>query len=140
MGNCCATQTENEKRQELDYGEKQATTTGKLSQTNPNEVESATVIIQKYWKGVITRRAIKEQYGFESRGLSKGLVTSEEQVQAARKLVMQIHASLPPFDYTAAPPGYNPKQLKKKTLIVLENGAEYEGEWSKEDQKEGRGA
>jgi hypothetical protein len=46
---------------------------------------------------------------------------------------MQIRASLPNFDYTAAPPGYNSKKVIKKELMVLENGAEYEGEWSKEN-------
>jgi len=52
---------------------------------------------------------------------------------------MEIHASLPPFDYADAPSGYDPKLLIKKGLTVLENGAEYDGEWSKEDQKEGKG-
>jgi hypothetical protein len=60
MGNCCATQTENEKREELDYGEKQTPSIGQLSISNAIEVMRASIIIQKYWRGVMTRRAIKE--------------------------------------------------------------------------------
>ena len=58
--------------------------------------------MQRYWKGVITRRIIREQYGFVARAAlpQQQLYTqSDAQVMEARRLVMQIRNSLEPFNY-----------------------------------------
>ncbi len=60
------------------------------------------------------------------------------QVQEARRLVMQIRASLEPFNYLPEPDGYRNSRRERNELITLENGAEYEGEWL-EGRKDGKG-
>ena len=59
----------------------------------------AALTIQRYMKGVMTRRVIKEQYGFEAKHTAFAVPTytqSDQQILEARKLVMQIRASLAP--------------------------------------------
>jgi hypothetical protein len=51
---------------------------------------------------------------------------------------MQIRGSLEPFNYDPKPDGYSKVAREKRELITLENGAEYEGEWS-DNRKDGRG-
>lgn len=91
----------------------------------------------------MTRKLVKEQYGFEATThlrKSDGLNTqSEAQVQEARRLVMQIRASLEPFQYDPKPLDYNSVKRERKEMITLDNGAEYEGEWDMEGRKDGKG-
>ena len=92
----------------------------------------------------MTRRAIKAQYGFEARtGSGRDGQTysqSNAQVEEARRLVMQIRASLEAFQYEPQPDWYNASAatLEKREMVTLENGAEYEGEWM-DGTKFGRG-
>jgi hypothetical protein len=49
-------------------------------------------------------------------------------VQEARRLVLQIQKSLEPFSYDPAPA--DDKQVRvTKEKMLLENGAEYSGQW-----------
>ena len=51
----------------------------------------AVITMQRYWKGVITRRIVREQYGFVARAAlpQQQLYTqSDAQVMEARRLVM----------------------------------------------------
>jgi hypothetical protein len=52
---------------------------------------------------------------------------------------MQIKNSLEPFNYEPASKNYNSSQKIKKGLIILDNGAEYEGEWDSMNRKDGKG-
>ena len=52
--------------------------------------------------------------------------------------MLRIRESLPPFDYEPSPAPDNISRVKRE-MIVLENGAEYEGEWDLEGRKDGRG-
>jgi hypothetical protein len=54
----------------------------------------------------------------------------DQNVQEARRLVMQIRASLEPFKYDAAPSD-DASVRTTKPMQQLENGAEYEGQWDK---------
>ena len=57
----------------------------------------------------MTRRLVEQQYGFKAetmnnhRGAGATYTQSDAQVQEARRLVMQIRASLEPFKYDPAP-------------------------------------
>lgn len=97
--------------------------------------------MQRYWKGVITRRIVREQYGFVARAAlpQQQLYTqSDAQVMEARRLVMQIRNSLEPFNYEPAMRSDGQRRIKRP-LITLDNGAEYEGEWDEQGRKDGRG-
>lgn len=63
---------------------------------------------------------------------------SDAQVQEARRLVMQIRASLEPFKYDPAPSDDAQVRVTQK-MVTLDNGAEYEGQWDKQGRKDGRG-
>ena len=52
--------------------------------------------------------------------------------------MLRIRESLPPFNYEPSPAPDNISRIKRE-MIVLENGAEYEGEWDLEGRKDGRG-
>jgi hypothetical protein len=56
-------------------------------------------------------------------------------------MVKNIRASLEKFNYNPEPEWYKKDKSKliTKTLVVLDNGAEYTGEWNQEKQKEGKG-
>lgn len=53
-------------------------------------------------------------------------------------MVLRIRESLPPFEYEPLPAPDGVSRVKRE-MIVLENGAEYEGEWDTEGRKDGRG-
>jgi hypothetical protein len=90
--------------------------------------------MQKYFRGHMTRRAVKAKYGFEptvASGKDHNQINhtqSDAQVAEARRLVMQIRASLEEFNYSPAP-GMDATKRTTKGAIILDNGAEYEGEW-----------
>ena len=90
----------------------------------------------------MTRRAVEEQYGFKAETMNQHKAAtytqSDAQVQEARRLVMQIRASLEPFKYDAAPADDSSLRVTQK-MVTLDNGAEYEGQWDKQGRKDGRG-
>ena len=97
--------------------------------------------MQRYFRGMMTRRAIKAKYGFEAKQTAFAEPTytqSDQQILEARKLVMQIRASLEPFDYEPAPSPDGVVRMQRG-LMTLDNGAEYEGEWDELGRKDGRG-
>lgn len=96
----------------------------------------AATLIQAYYRGHVTRRAIEAQYGQIGRGGQDGSypVNPEE----ARAIVMQIRQSLEPFNYEPAPPADNVIREERQNT-TLETGAEYEGQWNQEGKKDGRG-
>ncbi len=53
-------------------------------------------------------------------------------------MVKNIRASLEKFNYNPEPEWYKKDKSKfiNKTLVVLDNGAEYTDEWNQEKQKE----
>ena len=107
-----------------------------------NENIAATKV-QAYYRGVMTRRAVKEQYGFEAstmNDIGRGDINqqSDANVAEARRLVMQIRASLEQFRYDPSREDED-RQRETKKMIQLENGAEYEGQWDKQGRKDGRG-
>jgi hypothetical protein len=53
-------------------------------------------------------------------------------------LVLQIQKSLEPFNYEPAPSKDNITRISKDKQL-LENGAEYTGEWDNQGRKSGRG-
>ena len=81
---------------------------------------------------MITRRIIREEYGFEARhtSLNQGVPygTSDAEIMAARRLVMQIRESLEPFNFEPRPED-DGKTRVDRAIMTLDNGAEYEGEW-----------
>jgi hypothetical protein len=89
----------------------------------------------------MTRRTIKEQYGFQAETMNNmqrrnDTGTVDPNVQEARRLVMQIRASLEAFRYDPAPA--NDAQVRvRKPMQQLENGAEYEGQWDLQGRKNG---
>ena len=50
--------------------------------------------------------------------------------------MFEIRQKLAPFDYNPVPED-DGKQRESKGLMKLENGAEYEGEWDMNGQKDG---
>lgn len=136
MGSCCGTQEG--PKNELNTTEKAKTA---FSGDEPDEKmeNKAAVAIQAHFKGLVARRAIKAQYGFEAHTKIAGAPTytqSDAQIQEARKLVFEIRQKLAPFDYNPVPED-DGKQREAKGLMKLENGAEYEGEWDMNGQKDG---
>lgn len=55
-----------------------------------------------------------------------------------RRQVMMLRDTLDPFNYEPAPTPDGVKRIRRANM-TLENGAEYEGEWSESGQKDGRG-
>lgn len=51
---------------------------------------------------------------------------------------MHIRANLEPFDYEPAPESDGVNTIFREG-IVLDNGAEYEGEWNEDGERHGRG-
>lgn len=55
-----------------------------------------------------------------------------------RRAVLQLRDTLEPFRYEPAPPPDGKTRIRRANM-VLDNGAEYEGEWDEEGCKDGRG-
>lgn len=91
--------------------------------------------VQRYYRGIITRRQVKEKYGFEAHLMSskqdnpQTFTQSDAQVMEARRLVMQIRSSLESFQYGPTPVNYESTARTTQKMVTLDNGAEYEGEW-----------
>ena len=64
---------------------------------------------------------------------------SEADIKAAPELVKKIRSELPAFDYNPKPAGYDSTILTRKNKEILEDGAEYTGEWDNKGLKEGQG-
>lgn len=134
MGACCASNTE---APELNDG-----TPGHQNRTNEGMTDAekwALIKIQARMRGWLTRRQVKKTYGFVcSRKAPTNVVSgSEAEIKAARELVKKIQSELPPFDYNPAPAGYEGGNRTKKSREVLDNGAEYTGEWDSNGCKDG---
>lgn len=77
-----------------------------------SEEEQAVCTMQKYYRGIITRREVKSKYGFEAKQMDRNAnpgqtyTQSDAQVMEARRLVMQIRQSLEAFNYEPAPSDY----------------------------------
>ena len=89
----------------------------------------------------MTRRTIKEQYGFQAETMNNlqrrnDTGTVDPNVQEARRLVMQIRASLEPFKYDPVTADDSQSRVRKP-MQQLENGAEYEGQWDLQGKKNG---
>ena len=95
MGNCCAGTNEapeiNDDKninRPTDKGEPRS------KETNLQKENVAAIAIQAHFKGIMARRAIKAQYGFETnvgsinRGEPKQYTQSDNEIAAARHLVM----------------------------------------------------
>jgi hypothetical protein len=117
-----------------------------MSTFDPEKLEThAAITMQRYFRGIVTRRAIKEQYGFEAKTRAnmqymdqEANMTSEMQVMEARRLVMGIRETLEPFDFEPRPEDDGVIVIQRP-LMSLENGAQYEGEWDEMGLKHGRG-
>jgi hypothetical protein len=129
MGACC-TSSPTEAPEINSTNAKPSTATGGDFSAKTNDMEAAATKVQAYYRGVMTRRAIEEQYGFkaETMGGHKAatFTQSDAQVQEARRLVMQIRASLEPFKYDNQPADDSQVRITQK-MVTLDNGAEYEG-------------
>src|SRR6056300_1660644 len=141
MGSCCGTQEgpTHELNNTKTYDNSSKFNNALSEDQKQNQ---AAVAIQAHFKGLVARRAIKAQYGFEATNArAPGAPTytqSDAQAQEARKLVMQIRSELPPFEYNPAPADDGVEKVLKDN-IKLESGAEYEGEWDLEGRKHGKG-
>ena len=115
---------------------------GETEYQDPEAAQNAAVVtIQRYMRGQITRRIMRDQYGFVAKThmLPHATYTSNDaQVMEARRLVMQIRNQLEPFEYEPYPPPDGVNRVKRP-LVTLDNGAEYEGEWDEMARKDGRG-
>ena len=108
MGSCCTTTNE---RLENELNTNPTTRADLKSGTTPGQAQDesyAAITLQKHFRGLMTRREIKAKYGFEAHTHLMGrdgqtFTQSDAQVQEARRLVMQIRASLEPFDYDPKP-------------------------------------
>jgi hypothetical protein len=91
--------------------------------------------VQRYYRGIMARRTVKEKYGFEAHLMSakqdnpQTFTQSDAQVMEARRLVMQIRGSLESFQYGPSPANYDSTVRTTEKMVTLDNGAEYEGEW-----------
>ena len=56
-----------------------------------------------------------------------------------RKRVEEICKGLSEFNFEPAPAFYKIQKLSKKEKVTLDNGDEYEGEWNKKNQMDGKG-
>ena len=68
---------------------------GERSNYDPETQEKlAAVTMQRFMRGIITRRSIKAKYGFEARTAFRTPTYTQTQyeIQAARQLVMQIRS------------------------------------------------
>ena len=50
-------------------------------------------------------------------------------IEKAGELVQKVHSELPKFDYNPSPADYQGGDRIRKNKVVLDNGAEYIGEW-----------
>jgi len=75
----------------------------------------ACLFIQARFRGWRARKAVKKAHGFECRTMASMKVNqgnytqSDAEIQAARRLVMQIREGLEQFGYEPAPENYNAK-------------------------------
>ncbi len=107
MGACC-TSSPTEAPEINSTNTKPSTVTGGEFSAKIDDKEAAATKVQAYYRGVMTRRLVEQQYGFKAEtikniGGGATYTQSDAQVQEARRLVMQIRASLEPFKYDPAP-------------------------------------
>ncbi len=99
-----------------------------------NNQEIAATKVQAYYRGLMTRRFVEEQYGFKAETMNHLKAASQTQTEAqlleARRLVMQIRGSLEPFQYDPVAKNEDLLRITQK-MTTLDNGAEYEGQWDK---------
>jgi hypothetical protein len=68
----------------------------------------AIIKIQARFRGWLTRKRVKQAYGFVCRkGPSNTVTGTKEEIAAARLHVVKIRESLEKFDYNPLPQGYN---------------------------------
>ena len=90
MGNTCCGSTPD--GAELNYNKQKQVLGDNDTLDAEAQKEQATLIIQKYYRGIITRKIMREQYGFEARHttLNQGLTygNTDAEIMEARRLVM----------------------------------------------------
>lgn len=64
MGSCCTSETTSAYEFDDQTATKKANVNVKAA--SHDQTNDAVLLIQKQWKGVMTRKLIKEQYGFEA--------------------------------------------------------------------------
>ena len=139
MGQTCCGANGDEK--ELNAGKLRVARGDPTNQDPVYQESKAAETMQRYFKGMMTRRLIREQHGFVAKTHMMAHPTytqSDAQVMEARRLVMQIRNQLEPFEYEPSPPPDGVNRIKRP-LVTLDNGAEYEGEWDEVGRKDGRG-
>ncbi len=94
--------------------------------------------IQALFRGMLTRRRIKQRYGFVAKTMAgMGLYTGV--INYDNERVQEIRANLGPFVYPEVTTSDGVKR-NKKPQITLQNGAKYEGEWNEATkQRDGKG-
>lgn len=105
------------------------------------------VKMQAIMRGYLARKRIKKVYGYEMTPglLNRGTVHIEmdpEKLEEQRQRVQGIRERLPEFIYGLYPnEDYDPGVFRQhKDMVVLPDGAHYEGEWNTQtEQRHGRG-
>lgn len=100
------------------------------------------VKIQAMFRGVLTRRRVKQRHGFQAKtmaGLGYGNFEGQPNYQNQR--VQEIRQNLGPFNYqSGATTEKDGVYRKKQPQKTLSNGAMYEGEWNDETTtRDGKG-
>jgi hypothetical protein len=94
------------------------------------------VRLQAWARGSISRRKVKQRYGFQtSLGLFGG---PEMEANYDNQTVQNIKEQLGTYNYDDNKPSSDGVKREQKEMFVMENGARYEGEWSQE-KRDGKG-
>jgi hypothetical protein len=108
-----------------------------LGLTGPDKIYLI-VKIQAVARGIIARKKVKRVYGYESTFGGSGR-RFDGAANYDNPVVADIKKKLGAFNYNPAPAPAS-YQRQRKPLIVLENGAKYEGEWNvATNMRDGRG-
>ncbi len=139
MGSCCTTDTLQNKDINMQKGYQGSTNDARFKHLfDEREVLGLRgadkiyliVKVQAAVRGIIARRKVKRIYGFETTFGGRRLDDMNGGVaNYDNPVVIEIKQKLGAFNYNPAPPPVR-YQRQRKGLIVLENGAKYEGEWN----------
>ncbi len=95
--------------------------------------------LQSLARGFIARRKVQKVHGFTVTAGFRGTGLNVE-ANYANPVVQEIKRQLGEFNYNPKPTPDKGSVLKSRSMITLENGARYEGEWNEESNKrEGMG-
>jgi hypothetical protein len=100
-------------------------------------------------RGFLARRRVKRKYGFEAspgilnrRNFNTNIQLDPIRLEQQRSRVRELKSRLPAFEYGLVQNEDNDEgvQKLKKPLVVMADGAQYDGEWdTKNTQRYGRG-